>query len=310
MTFRCVDSIFQTCQHDFTIYIVDNGSKNDSYQRLTDQYQNNDKVVLISSENLGYATGNNVGIRQAMKDGHNIITVTNNDVIFLEESIALMYSFLDQNKDAAVVAPYILSPEGILHNLPAIKPVKPMDYLYFTTRLNKLVPGKRKSIYDNEYILTSEAINNRPIPIYKFSGCCFMAKSEVLEELGLFDEQTFLYFEEDILCFKMNQAGYKAYFLPDSKIIHHHGLTTGKDNLFVDTEMLISEIYFLSKYFHLKLLPLFYLYIDRALTPLMKKIRHGYGVSYKEYFDFLGKTWRYFNKYSKLRKVENREKGI
>jgi GT2 family glycosyltransferase len=305
MTIKCVDSIFQTCKQNYTIYIVDNGSINDSYQQLEKQYRNNQNVVLIKSKNLGYAIGNNIGMKQAIKDGHDIITITNNDVIFLDDSIDHMYNFLMNNQDVAVAAPYILSPEGELQNLPTLKPLSTRDYLFYNTKLNKFTTALSKKRFEEEYYLSSKMIRNEPIPIYKFSGCCFMARSEMLTTIGFFDEHTFLYYEEDILCHKMYKSGYKAYFLPNAKIVHHHGLTTGKENLFVDTEMFKSEIYFLSRVYQLNYLFLMFIYLDRALTPIMRRIKKSYYLTLDDYLDFLRKTWGHFKKYSKLRKVKD-----
>jgi GT2 family glycosyltransferase len=299
MTIRCVDSIFQTCKQDYKIYIVDNGSPNDSYHKLKEKYQGHSKVVVIQSENLGYAKGNNIGIRQAIKDGFDTITIANNDVIFLEDSIDRMYKYLENNQQVAAVSPYILSPEGDLQNLPSLKPVKTSDYLLYNTKLSKFASAKRKNQYHQEYYLTGDSIKDEPIPIYKFSGCCFMARSEMLVKIGLFDENTFLYYEEDILSQKMHKSGYKAYYLPDSKIVHHHGLTTGKDNLFVDTEMLKSEMYFLSRIYQLNFMGLLFIYVDRAITPVMKKLKKTYNLTFHDYLVFLRKTWTHFIKYSK-----------
>lgn len=298
MTIRCVDSIFQTCTQPYTIYIVDNGSTNDSYQQLMEQYQNHDKVKVIKAENLGYAIGNNHGMREAIKDGHDIITVTNNDVIFEEDSIANMYKFLEEHKDVAVAAPYILSPEGELQNLPTLKPISKKDYLLYNTKINKFASLKNKINFEHKYYLSSSDIKNDPIPIYKFSGCCFMARSELLESIGLFDENTFLYYEEDILSHKMYKAGLTSFYLPNAKIVHHHGLTTGKDNLFVDTEMLKSEIYFLSSVYKVNYFFLLFIYLDRALTPIMKKVKKTYSLSFKQYQAFLSKTWAHLKRYT------------
>lgn len=301
MTIRCVESIFETCKHDYTIYIVDNGSLNDSYQNLKQQFNNQKNVIVIQSENLGYARGNNIGIRQAIKDGHDFITIANNDVIFLEESVDRMCSFLEKNPDVAVAAPYILSPEGELQNLPSLKPISIPDYFLYNTKLSNFASAKRKRQYHLDYYLTGDFIKDDPIPIYKFSGCCFMARGDMLEKIGWFDEHTFLYYEEDILSHKMYKAGYKAYYLPEAKIVHHHGLTTGKDNLFVDTEMLKSEMYFLSNIYRLNLIFLLFIYMDRALTPIMKKIKKKYNLTFKEYTAFLRKTWSHFLRCSKIR---------
>lgn len=301
MTIRCVDSIFHTCKQNYAIYIVDNGSKNDSYSQLKEQYRNQQQVVVIKNENLGYAQGNNVGIRQAIADGHDIITITNNDVIFLDKSIELMYTFLKNYEDAAAVSPYILSSEGELRDLPFLKPVTTKDYLLYNTKLNYLATTNRKNEYRQKYYLSGDSIKNAPISIYKFSGCCFMATREMLEKIGLFDENTFLYYEEDILSNKMNKSGFHAYFLPDAKVIHHHGLSTGKENLFVDTEMIKSELYFLSSCYQWNLFLLLFIYTDRAITPIMKKLRHRYRLTFKDYLSFLKNTWSHFRKVSKRR---------
>ncbi|WML54788.1 glycosyltransferase family 2 protein [Neobacillus sp. PS3-12] len=305
MTLRCVDSISETYKDDYKLYIVDNGSTNDSYHQLKEQYQNRKDVVVIQNENLGYAKGNNVGIRQAIQDGYDIITIVNNDVIFMDECIDRMSAFLRENENAAVVAPYVLSTEGKLRDVPFLKPVTTSDYLLYNTKLSKFASNNSKNQYNERYFLSGESIKNDPIPIYKFSGCCFMAKREMLENVELFDENTFLYYEEDILSNKMSKLGFQAYFLPDAKIVHHHGLTTGKDNLFVDTEMIKSEIYFLSKCYKPNLSVLLFIYLDRAIIPIMKKLKKRYNLSFYDYLAFLSKTWGHFRKYSKLRNDRN-----
>jgi GT2 family glycosyltransferase len=297
MTIRCVDSILNTCQQNYSIYIVDNGSKNDSYHNLKEHYKESNNVIVINSGgNLGYARGNNVGIRYALKDGLDIITVVNNDVIFLEESINHMYTFLKKNHDVAAVSPYILSPDGEVQNLPFLKPITIRDYLFYSTRLSRFSTSKQKQQYTEKYLLSENSIGTYPIPIYKFSGCCFMAKREMLEDVGLFDENTFLYYEEDILCHKMYKSGYKAYFLPNAEIVHHHGLTTGKANLFVDTEMLKSEMYFLSSYYHTNFFVMFLIYIDRVISPFVNILKKHYKVTFKDYLAFLRVTWKHLIK--------------
>ncbi|PLR80620.1 hypothetical protein CVD25_22475 [Bacillus canaveralius] len=299
LTIKCVESIEQVCKQEYSIYIVDNGSANKSYEKLREHFQNKNNVEVISSENLGYAIGNNIGMKHAIKDGHDIITIVNNDVIFLDESIDSMYTFLENNKEASVVSPYILSPEGELQNVPSLKPLTTLDYFLYNTKLSKLTTSSGRKRFNDEYYLSNNIIKKEPIPIYKFSGCCFMARRDMLEKLGLFDENTFLYYEEDILCHKMYKSGLKAYFLPQSKIVHHHGLTTGKDNLFVDTEMVKSEMYFLSEVYQLNYPSQLFIYIDRAITPIMKKLKHRYNLTFKEYCAFLRKTWTHFMKHSK-----------
>jgi GT2 family glycosyltransferase len=161
----------------------------------------------------------------------------------------------------------VLNQDDMVIALPTLKQMNISKYIIHQTILNKLklVSGKSK------YIMSRNQIGNAPIEIYKFSGCCFLAHSKAFQKINLFDENTFLYYEEDILAFKSKQVGLKSFYLPSSKVYHHHGFTTGTNTYFVNTELFRSEMYFLKSYYNANGILLFIIYLLRMLVPINKK---------------------------------------
>lgn len=307
-TIKCIESIQRT-SCDVKIYVVDNCSPNNCYEILLAKYKKHPDVkVFKTNKNLGYARGNNFGANMAINDGHDILLFSNNDIIFEEKTIKRMADSLRNNQKISCVAPLIKSLTGSIESLPIISPISTCDYLLSYTRLNKILKFvKTESPVEKNYELKISKEN--PLKeIYRFSGCCFMIRSDVFEAVGFFDEETFMYFEEDILCHKLNEKGYKSYHISDAIIQHHHGKTTGNNNYFVDSEMFKSEIYYFSKYRKTHFINLIYLYFDRVITPPIKATKNYYTFSLKEYKSLIRTTINTIIKYKfKHRNNQNME---
>ena len=86
-TIECIDSLKKFNDNRVNIYIIDNCSTNNSYDILNEKYLNDNKIEVIKNEfNGGYAAGNNVGVKKALEDNCDYIIISNNDIIFLENS--------------------------------------------------------------------------------------------------------------------------------------------------------------------------------------------------------------------------------
>lgn len=97
------------------------------------------------------------------------------------------------------------------------------------------------------------------------SGCCFAVDRDKFISIGKFDENVFLYNEENIFSLKIARAGLQIIYCPNADILHDHGSTTGNRNVFVDREYVKSTLYFMKKYEKLSdgqivLLKLFYVF--------------------------------------------------
>lgn len=277
ITSKCVQSVIQTCLLNYKIYIVDNHSNNFSYEILFEKYISNPNIILIKSDfNGGYAKGNNIGIRAGIQDGCKYIVVTNNDVIFYDDCIEKLFNFVHNSHQTVICGPKILNSNGGIQHSSTMKQNTYLKYLGFGRSFNFFKLDEENLIEATE--------------VYAVSGCCFIISTKKFLEIGAFDEGTFLYNEESILSFQVNHSIYKIYFLPNAKVIHNHGATTGKQSLFINGEFLKSGLYYWRKYRKISILKLLLMWIIFTSRTLIKSVyckdlRNGME-------KYLGETWR------------------
>lgn len=205
--YRCVDQIL----------IVDNCSTDNSIERLK-TIESEDILLLRSSVNNGYSAGNNVGLRYILEnyDNGNII-ISNPDIYIKEDDLSSVLSILEDSSvgmatglvhtDGRIVSNYAwripTAGELLAHN-------------FFT--LHKLLKKTKHDFYFSEDMLSEELIDCNCVP-----GCFFCLRLDVVQKIGLLDERTFLFGEENILGWKIHNNGYRAVVLTKSKVIHYGG---------------------------------------------------------------------------------------
>lgn len=198
-------NIFLTYNGIDKIIIVDNHSENDSYTELRREYETSDKVDIIKTNaNLGYAKGNNFGVQYAIdKSYNNDLLIANPDTTITRDNFEI---FLDtffrlkkQNPNKmGALAPKI---DNVI--------VKPINIVNLKNDLlsNFMVATKIYNLFnrkkEKEKIFESEMIH----------GSFFCIPLTTFIDVGMFDEDTFLYCEERILAFKLKSKGYFSFFL-------------------------------------------------------------------------------------------------
>ncbi len=262
-TIECIKSIFKTAKAEYKIYLLDNASQNESLEVLQNEYENEPRVKLFSSKtNLGYANGNNLLLDEIKKDGCDYALISNNDIIFQNGSIDLLLEKI-QNEDYLLIEPFIENIDGTTQI--CVKKSRPSykEYMLFSTYLHNFVPKSKKREF---------ALKQQPKTagrVYWASGACFIADMKSFEEIGFFDKNTFLYFEEYIISEKAVKKGLKIGFEPNAKVIHFHGASTGgAASLFTRRANLESEMYFFTHYWMLNRLQLNFLRQIRCLEVL------------------------------------------
>lgn len=275
-TVDCIKTIFENAKMDFKIYLLDNASQNQSFAELSKVYADNNKIVLIKSEeNLGYARGNNLCIDYAKKDGCDYILISNNDILFENDSINILYKKI-QSSNYLLIEPFIKNIDGSTQI--CVKKERPTfrEYMSYSTYLNNFKTKSEKQAFYNKMQ------PKKASDIYWASGACFIADMKKFEDIGYFDPYTFLYFEEYIISEKAVKKGYKLRFEPSAKVIHYHGASTGGSaNYTTRLANLESEIYFFTNYWKLTKAQLEKVRIIRCLEVLFtfskeKKIRDAF----------------------------------
>ncbi|HFI0142560.1 TPA: glycosyltransferase [Streptococcus suis] len=210
------------------IIVVDNCSPDESYNKL--KKRASEKIIVIKTEsNKGYASGNNYGIKYAeQKYSPRNIIISNPDIIVSENSLRKVCIFLDSHDEYAAASGLIHDTNNkIVSNfawkLPTYKDMMVNTHLIASKIYHKLTDSGQ--FYNKETINAASNILNVGV----LSGCFFVIKHKVFKEIGYFDERTFLYNEENILAYKLNEIGFKQGVLISERIIHFQGLSINKN---------------------------------------------------------------------------------
>lgn len=239
------------------IVVVDNRSTDDSFEILK-KYRNKKVHVIQSGQNKGYAYGNNVGIKYAIeKFNPEFITIANPDVIFQNSTLMKMKGFLRQNLDVAAVNTKIKNIAGQYEpggtNIPTVKEDFKSMFL-----LSEIFKKKEINNFSKEY--TDYQI---------LFGCFFMIRSEVIEEIGMFDERTFLFGEERILGHKIKSIGMRQVTLNNLECIHEHSKSINKNiSSLVNKYKILydSRLVYYKEYLNINKLILYIFYLLRSMS--------------------------------------------
>lgn len=200
------------------VTIVDNDSPNDSVHQLHVAFDRYKQVSIFSTKaNLGYAGGNNVGLRAierkiGLADDH-ILIIVNPDSLLKSENIEQVTNFCLSHEDAGTVT--VLqkgNQKTAWHNI-----TKKRALLYNSRIFSKIVRyfGKEEAV---PYQINHE--DAKKIKVDVNSGAFFAIRQAVFSKVGYFDSATFLYYEEQALTFKLQAQGYQNYLLLTSSYVH------------------------------------------------------------------------------------------
>ncbi len=259
------------------ILIVDNASTDNSSKKIKEY--TNDKIILIETDkNGGYGYGNNVGIKYAYQQlKSEFIVISNPDIEVENSTIIKLKEVLISNKSVAIAAPVPYTPSGkpqeiIAWRLPSVK----QEILEASVFYNRVFGMKK--IYNPEYF--SKKVYSK---VEVVQGSFFMAKTSIIVEVGLYDEEFFLYEEEQILGYKLKENGYISVLLNNESYVHKHSVTITKEykSLLKKKQLFLkSKILFLKKYLKIKGTKLFFAkcfyhltLIEILIIALLKKLK-------------------------------------
>jgi len=241
---RCLQSIFQNKGNlDIEIWVVDNNSSDGSIEMIKGKFP---EVNLIrNKDNIGFARANNQVIR---KSNSPYILLLNPDTIVYPGTLKTLANFLDKHSDVAMVGPKILNEDSsIQYECARHFPTVWSEFFVLTT-LYKRFPKNKLFGY---YLMSYWNHNDRK-EVDCISGSCMMIRKDVLDRIGLLDEDFFMYGEDTDLCYRIKQAGYKIWYIPEVKIIHFGGKSTEQAiDLFVREARKSMQRYF-EKHYGLK----------------------------------------------------------
>ncbi len=219
-------SIFKSAQGiSYEIIIVDNASDDGSVEFIKEKFFPKQEIKLIvNSINAGFGKANNQGLSTAKGK---YILLLNPDTLLREDTLQKMINFFESTTDAGIAGCKILNPDGTLQLACRRSFPGPWTSFCKVTGLSSIFP---KSKIFARYNLTY-LDENQTYEVDAISGSFMMMRKEVYEKVGGFDEDFFMYGEDLDLCYRIQKAGYKVFFVHSTQIIHYKGESTKRSSL-------------------------------------------------------------------------------
>ena len=201
------------------VVITDNASK-DPIKPSDDKLAE----IIQSKTNLGFAGGQNLGLRYALENGADYVMVMNTDVVIDKNIIVELLDTFRQKPDAGIVSPKIYFAPGFEFHKERYEKENLGKVIWYAGGIMdwKNVIGSHRGVDDvdrGQY----EELEKTDFA----SGCCMMIKKEVLDGIGMFDEKYFLYYEDNDLCQRALRKGFSLYYQPKAKMWHKNAGSTG-----------------------------------------------------------------------------------
>lgn len=249
---------------DAEVYVVDNDSKDDSIGYLTPRFP--EVKFIASRHNLGFACANNLAIRSSHSE---YVLLLNPDTIVGEDAICQSISFMNAHPKAGAIGVRMLRSDGSdakesRRGLPS-----PLTSFYKIVGLCERFPNNRRlGKYYMSYLPWGE-----PNKIEVISGAYCFVRRKALDEVGLLDEDFFMYGEDIDLSYRILKGGYENWYLP-CRILHYKGESTQRASYrYVHVFYEAMLIFFRKHYGHLSLflsLPIKAAVIGKAALTLMQ----------------------------------------
>lgn len=228
LTVECLRSL--ETQHDRVsgsrVVVVENGSGGGAPEKLRAAIEDNRwgswASLLVSPTNLGFTGGNNLAIREALAGGDRpeLVLLLNSDTVVLDGALEALTSFMDGHPRAGVAGSQLLSAQGEVQASP----------FRFHSALGEFERGVRIGVVTrllSRFRTPIFPVPTRAVSADWVSGASMILRTSMLDSVGLLDEGLFTYFDDVDLCLRARRAGWEVWFVPESRIVHYEGASSG-----------------------------------------------------------------------------------
>ena len=221
------------------VIVVDGGSFDGCDQMLSREFP---AVIFVQSpDNIGFARSNNLGAKRATG---RFLLLLNPDTELLDDSLQILWQQAGEIPEAGAFGCRLLNRD---HS------VQMSCVQSFPTAINQALDSEflrkrfpRSSLWG---IAPLQAKSNIPVPAEAISGACILVRREYFEAVGGFTESYFMYGEDLDLCFKLTRAGHLSFYVPNARLVHFGGGSSGQSSSDFSTVMMrVSVHHFIGKH--------------------------------------------------------------
>ncbi len=220
---KCIGSVYRALEGiDSEVIVVDNQSSDRSVDVVKRHFPQ--ATLIINSANVGFAKACNQGLRICSGE---YALLLNPDTLVSEDTFRYCIEFMDTHTQAAACGVRMVDGTGSflpesMRGLPT-----PLSAFFKMTGISRLFPG---SMFFNGYYMGNkdpDSIHEVPV----LTGAFMFMRMAVIREVGMLDEDYFMYGEDIDLCHRMVSAGYQNFYLPGPSIIHYKGESTHRGSI-------------------------------------------------------------------------------
>jgi len=199
---NCLESLFNLKYNNYQIVVFDNGSVDNSVEEIKKKYPSVE--IFENRINLGYVGANNIAINWAIEEGYDYIFLVNSDTVIHPYTLNELVTYMDKDKKCGVAGPQIR-----YYNAP--------DRLCFAGGKFNLRTGRGCHIGEGNLV---GFIDSSPYACDFITGCAMLLRVSALKEIGLFDENIFMYCEDIDLCLRFKKSSWKVILVPNGIVWH------------------------------------------------------------------------------------------
>lgn len=193
---QCLGSAFQLDYPNLEVVMVDNDSSDGSLELAKEFFP---RAHFIKNEkNIGFAAGNNIGIRFALEKMADYIFLLNNDAVIKEDTVSKLVNVAEREGSIGIVGPIVYKDNS--------------DTIWFAGGKLNWITMRASHVY--------EIFSDSPYKTQYVSGCAILIKKEVFKKIGLLDERFFLYYEDADFCIRASRSGLYSLVVPNASAFH------------------------------------------------------------------------------------------
>ncbi len=248
-TLACLETVQHLTYPRYRLLVVDNASTDGTPATIAARFPAVE--VIVNAANLGYAAGNNVGLRRALEAGADYVLLLNNDTLVAPDMLYELVAAALADQRAGLLSPkmyYADHPDRLWY---AGARQQPLTLAAVHTHRDEL---------DTVQPQTPQAVD------YVF-GCGMLIRRAVLEEVGLLDPGYFMYYEDADFCLRVRAAGYRLLYVPRARLWHRVAASTQEQR------------------------PLWFYYRAQSRGRLLRQHNHGAGLAFAYVYHTLSGLW-------------------
>jgi len=197
----------------FEYFLVDNAPGDGTARMVKERFPW--VQVIETPRNLGFGAGNNLALKRARGT---YAMVVNPDLTVFPDEIEKLVTFMDDHPDVAFSGPALFNPDGTRQDSCYRFP-SPMIPVYRRTFLGRSPWGRRAVGY---YLMRDAQPIENPTEVDALMGSAILMRRSALDEIGLFDENYFMYFEEMDICRRAWERRWRVAYVPKARLVHYH----------------------------------------------------------------------------------------